>query len=390
MNKLTLKRIWLPVLLALAVLAGSLYAVLGRRLPAEVKANVIALPLDNTGFERADAPREFNFPADHGPHPGFHTEWWYFTGNLDTPDGRHFGYQFTIFRRAILSPGERQPRASDWAADQFYLAHFTLTDVSAGRFTARERFERGAAGLAGAEANPFLHTWVDGWQVQQTGENDFHIQASQDDIALDLSLTGVKGPVLQGDRGYSRKGPEPGNASYYISFTRLVTQGQVTSGGETLAVQGSSWMDHEYSTSALSGSQVGWDWFSFQLDDGSELMLYQLRNQDGSVDPYSSGTIIAPDGTSRTLTPQDFSIQVNQTWKSPHSGGVYPSSWTISVPAAGIRLDVEPLLADQELNLSFTYWEGAVRLRGEAGGRQVSGVGYIELTGYSGSLGGRL
>ena len=256
------------------------------------------------------------------------------------------------------------------------------------RFQSFERFERGAAGLAGAKASPF-DVWLDDWSVEQVEPNVYRLRASQGDLALDLQLQDRKGPVLQGDQGYSQKGPDPGNASYYYSLTRLETSGTVRVGEAAYQVNGSSWMDHEWSTSYLTGNQVGWDWFALQLNDGSELMMFQIRRADGSVDPFASGTLVAPDGTTRRLSRDDFQITIGATWRSPRSGATYPAAWTIKVPSADLTLDVKPYLADQELNLSFTYWEGAVQIRGEHAGRAVSGSGYIEMTGYAGSMAGQ-
>jgi predicted secreted hydrolase len=340
------------------------------------------------GFSRAEGPQPLAFPADHGPHPDFQTEWWYFTGNLGTADGRHFGYQLTFFRRALVPPAERLARPSDWAADQIYMAHLALSDVAGRDFEAVERFSRGAAGLAGARAAPFA-VWLEDWSIAETEGGDWQMRAAVEGLSLDLALRDTKGPILQGDEGYSRKGPEPGNASYYYSLTRLETAGSVQVAGETYEVDGLSWMDHEYSTSALSAGQVGWDWFSLQLDDGTELMVFQIRRDDGLIDPYSSGTLVAADGERRHLEQGDFDIVVERAWRSPHTGADYPAEWTITIPAAGLTLGLEPYLADQELNVSYAYWEGAVRVAGERDGRPVSGDGYIELTGYAGSMQGQ-
>jgi predicted secreted hydrolase len=198
-----------------------------------------------------------------------------------------------------------------------------------------------------------------------------------------------KGPILQGDGGYSRKGPEPGNASYYYSQTRLETWGTVQVGDTLYQVDGLSWMDHEFSTSALSPDQVGWDWFALQLDDGSELMVFQIRKADGTADPFSSGTLVAADGSTRHLSRDDFEIAVDATWRSPRSGATYPARWTVEVPVADLTLEIEPYLADQELNVSYTYWEGAARISGERTGSVVSGNGYVEMTGYAGSMQGQ-
>jgi predicted secreted hydrolase len=373
--------------LVVALFVSALFLLLRRPSP-EVQARLVVQAEEATGFARAEGPRVLTFPADHGPHPDFQTEWWYYTGNLETPEGRHFGYQLTFFRRALVPPGQREARPSNWATDQVYMAHFALTDVGGRRYRAFERFARGAAGLAGAQGAPY-RVWLEAWQVEAIEPGVFRLQAAQEDLAVDLRLVDRKGPVLQGDRGYSRKGPQPGNASYYYSLTRLETTGTVRVGGAVYAVRGWSWMDHEFSTSALGPDQVGWDWFALQLNDGSELMVYQLRRVDGSVDPLSEGIFVAPDGNTRRLAHDDFEIRVHATWRSPRSGATYPARWTVEVPSLGLRLEIEPWLADQELDVSIVYWEGAVRVTGARAGDAVRGNGYVEMTGYAGSMQGQ-
>lgn len=340
-------------------------------------------------FAHATAPAPFSFPADFGAHPDYQTEWWYYTGNLQAANGDHFGFQLTFFRRALL-PRSRQPeRASDWAANQVYMAHFALTGVRDNSFRYYERLSRGAAGLAGAAGLPEYKVWLEDWQVVQTGVNTYHLTAAQDGIMLDLNFKDTVGPVLQGDRGLSQKGPEPGNASFYFSQPALQTSGKIQLGNQAIAVTGQSWMDHEFGTSALGADEVGWDWFALQLDDGSELMIYSLRHKDGVIDPYSRGTLIHADGTTAQLSRQDFKITNEATWKSPASGAVYPAQWTVEIPAANLILRVKPYVADQELRLSFTYWEGAVQVSGMQNGRVISGNGYVELTGYYQSMAGQ-
>ncbi len=334
------------------------------------------------GYARAFTPRAFRFPEDHGPHPEFRTEWWYWTGNLETAEGRRFGYQFTLFRSA-LAP-EAPERASRWGARQVYLGHFTVTDVEAGRFHAFERFSRGALGLAGSQAEPF-RVWLEDWEARAGGDGVFpmRLRASAGGVTLELSLEAGKAPVLQGDKGLSQKSAEPGNASYYYSLTRMPSRGTVTVDGRAFPVTGTSWMDREWSTSALGPDQVGWDWFSLQLSDGSELMYYQLRKKDGSADPFSAGMLVPPQGEPVRLTREDVRLEVLDTWKSPRSGGVYPARWRLTVPSRQLQLTVTPLLADQELPVSFRYWEGANRLEGTHAGQPVTGLGYVELTGYA-------
>ncbi|HYO12340.1 MAG TPA: lipocalin-like domain-containing protein [Thermoanaerobaculia bacterium] len=338
---------------------------------------------DDRGYAQAIEPREFSFPADHGPHPKLRTEWWYYTGNLETDEGRRFGFQLTFFRSA-LAP-EMPDRRSAWATREAWLAHFAVSDINGERFHSFERWSRGGpVGLAGAQGRPF-RVWVEDWSAEGTGEDVFpmRLSARQGDVGIDLSLEQGKPPVLQGERGLSRKSAEPGNASYYYSLTRMPASGTVRLGGESFQVTGLAWMDREWSTSSLGADQVGWDWFALQLSDGSEVMLYRLRRQDGSADPASSGTVVGPGGKSRTLSLADFTLKDLDRWRSPRSGATYPEHWRLHIPSESLELEVRPFLADQELDVSFHYWEGAVEVEGIRGGKPVRGQGYVELTGYA-------
>jgi predicted secreted hydrolase len=343
---------------------------------------VLGASPDDTAFARATLPREFVFPDDHGPHESFRNEWWYWTGNLEGPAGRRFGYQLTVFRSALAK--ERTPgRTSAWAANQVYLAHFALTDASSGEFYASERTSRAALDLAGAAARPF-RVWVLDWSASGPEPGDvatpIRLRAAGDDFSIDLSLDQGKPPVLEGDRGLSRKGSTPGNASYYYSLTRMPTRGELTVPGGTFSVRGESWMDREWSTSALESGQVGWDWFALQLSDGRDVMFYRLRRADGSTDEASSGTIVDADGNIRHLAHGEVTIEQTGTWKSPRTGASYPAGFRLKVPGEGLELAVTPLIADQELDLTFRYWEGAVSVH--AANAPISGRGYLELTGY--------
>jgi len=374
-----MSRLVVAVVLLFVVAAG-VFALWPRpRAPLQATVAVReALAEDRAGFARAMAPRPFEFPADHGPHPDFRTEWWYYTGNLQTADRRHFGFQLTFFRVA-LAPTE-QPRASAWATRQLYFAHFAVTDTAASRFRAFSRTGRGALGMAGAEAAPF-RVWIDGWSAEGAGASP-RLRASDGDVAIDLELSATKPVVLQGERGLSRKGPEPGNASFYYSFTRMPARGVVRLGAETLAVSGEAWMDREWSTSGLGADVQGWDWFAVQLDDGRELMVYVLRRRDGTVDPFSAGSLVAPDGAVRALGAGDVRVETLAHWSSPRSGVRYPARWRLTVPSAELRLDIEPRLPDQELRVNTRYWEGAVAVTGMAGAWSIRGHGYVELVGY--------
>jgi predicted secreted hydrolase len=235
--------------------------------------------------------------------------------------------------------------------------------------------------LAGASASPF-RVGVEGWSVEGDGSSA-RLHAAEGEVALDLEVSAAKPVVAQGDRGLSRKGPEPGNASLYYSFTRMPARGVVRLGRETLEVSGEAWMDREWSTSALPPGVEGWDWFALQLDDGRELMFYLLRRRDGAIDPFSAGTLVAADGTARALEPGDVRVETLAHWTSPRSGVRYPARWRLSVPSADMRLEIEPRLAEQELIVGTRYWEGAVAVAGSAAGRPLAGQGYVELVGYA-------
>ncbi len=344
--------------------------------------------LDLSGFARAIEPYEWQFPADHGPHLDFQTEWWYYTGNLATEEGRRFGYQFTIFRHA-LTPDDEPASESEWRSNQAYMAHFTITDVADDTFHQHQRFSRGGAGLAGASTAPRYRVWLDDWEVGALNDAATRTQivTAAESVALDLSLEQLKPPALQGDRGLSPKSGEPGNASYYYSLSRLATTGTITINGQTFTVSGTSWMDHEFSTSALGADAQGWDWFGLHMDDGRDLMLGQIRLIDGGKEPAFGGLLISADGSTRYLPSDDFTIEAIDTWTSPHTGAVYPAGWSIQVVIGDETLEITltPLIADQELiEGEIVYWEGAVQVTGDA-----TGYGYAELTGYRDVMTGR-
>lgn len=370
----------------LTLLAACL-ALAGCAAPAEpqVRAGISAVEamgaVAGDEWARAYAPRPFSFPADHGPHPEFAIEWWYWTGNLDAGD-RHFGYQLTIFRRG-LAP-QPAARASAWGASNIYMAHFALSDVAAGRFYAFDRFSRDAAGLAGASGEPF-RVFLEDWAAEGSGPEGMtmRLSAAQGEAAIDLTLEATRPPTLQGDRGLSQKGPTPGNASYYYSLTRMATSGTVSAGGASYPVTGLSWMDREWSTSALEGAIVGWDWFALHLDSGDDLMFYRLRTADGGASPFTKGSLTRADGAVVQLAAADVQLTPLDSWRSPRSGAEYPSRWRLEAPGLGLSLTLEPYLRDQELPVSVVYWEGAVRVTGSQGGAPVGGSGYVELTGYA-------
>ncbi len=259
-----------------------------------------------------------------------------------------------------------------------------MSDIQNQDFYPQERFSRGAAGLAGAQAEPY-RIWLDDWSIETAGPGQVQLQAQGEEVSVDLTLA-LTTPVLQGDRGYSVKGPEPGNASYYYSMVQQPTEGTVTVQRESYPVSGKSWTDHEYSTSALSDGTQGWDWFSLELEDGSALMLYGLRTANNATTPESNGTYISADGKVQHLNREDFEINVLERWTSPKTKAKYPSKWDVSIPKLGIKAQVIPSMNNQELVLSTTYWEGAVELSGTHAQQPIAGKGYVEMTGYQQSL----
>ncbi|PDW04034.1 lipocalin-like domain-containing protein [Candidatus Viridilinea mediisalina] len=369
------------------ILLFSLVACTTNQAPISAQFDAVEL-LGSTseGFARAYSPKPFSFPRDHGPHPAYQFEWWYYTGNLYA-GARHFGYQLTFFRSA-LSPNA-PTRDSAWGTNQIYMAHLALSDSANERLYAYERFSRGAAGLAGATGEPF-RVFLEDWSAEGSGPAgmQMHLQAAEGPVALDLNLVSEKPPVLHGEAGLSQKGPTPGNASFYYSLSRMATSGSIMLEGERHNVSGTSWMDHEWGTSALEGDASGWDWFSIQLEDGRELMYAQVRTPTGLS--YSFGSLIATDGQSQALVPEHIELEVLNTWTSPRSGATYPVGWRLNLRDHAINLEIEPTFNAQELPLSIIYWEGAVRIRGTQGEQPLSGHGYVELTGYGPQPGGRV
>ena len=341
-------------------------------------ANVVSMLSEDPssrGFKQAVNPRKFEFPEDLGSHDPFQTEWWYFTGNLLTATDRHFGYQLTFFRRAIQP--EKSERGSEWRTNQLYMAHFAVSDITDEKFLSFERVSRGSLGLAGAVQAPF-RVWLEDWQVKEDEHGGWDLEAKSSEVHLSLKLNALKPLIFNGEDGLSRKGPERGNASYYYSNTRIDSTGTIHISGKDYEVSGFSWLDREWSTSVLSRNQIGWDWFSIQLSDWREIMLFQIRKSNGGISAFSSGSFVEKDGQKSHLAKEDFEITVSDHWRSPETGTEYPSAWRIIVPSKDINLIVRPLINNQEHQHSFSYWEGAVKVTGN----NASGYGYVELTGY--------
>jgi predicted secreted hydrolase len=351
-------------------------------------------------WQRASPDRPVRVPADHVSHPGYRLEWWYYTGNLRGDDGRAYGYQVTFFRVGV-DPAPVNP--STFAVRDLYMAHVAVTDIAAGRHVFADRLNRAGVHWAGARADRY-EVWNENWRASLDAQGRHRVVVDAGTFALDLTMSPGKPAVLHGDHGYSRKGRDPGNASHYYSLTRLPTTGTLRLGPRTVNIRGNSWMDHEFGTSSLEPGTRGWDWFALQLDDGREVVLYRLRQADGSSSPYSSGTIVARDGRAEPLRPDDFTVTPRRDWRSAASGATYPVEWDVQVPSHGLNLTVRAAVDDQELrtqrSTNVTYWEGAVVVSGTShkgqagtGGSAgsphepvaVTGVGYLELTGYSGA-----
>ncbi len=320
----------------------------------------------------------YSFPRDHGDHAEFKTEWWYFTGNLRAKSGREFGYQLTFFRQGITPPGDREESESRFVAGNIYFVHFAVTDLAEEEFRGSQILSRGAYGEAGtAEAGRVA--WVEGCEVRTLdGGDDFQIVGVDGGTRLELTLRSTKPPVVHGEEGVSQKAAGAGRASHYYSLTRLASVGKVTLDGEDYAVEGTSWFDHEWATNQLGKDQVGWDWLSLQFGDGTELMLFQIRERDGGRSSFSSGTFVRADGTTEGITEGEFTLEPGREWTGPVTGAEYPVEWRVAVPKLGLELEVAARMDGQEQVLRpISYWEGSVRAEGTA-----EGVGYLEMTGY--------
>jgi predicted secreted hydrolase len=360
----------------------------GEGAPHRFIAALLSALLIATGFtyQLALPGRKLTFPADHYSHPDFKTEWWYYTGHLETESGKKYGYQVTFFRFGVR---DRQKEMKERPLfTELYMAHFALSDIAAKKFIFRERINRGYGDRAGAATDRYL-VWNEDWKVEGDARNH-SIDVKDRETQLRLLVKSQKPPVLHGQNGLSQKGEGEGRASYYYSLTRMQTEGELTIDGKKEKVRGLTWMDHEFGSNQLRDDQVGWDWFSIQLDNQTELMLYLIRRKDGSPDPYSSGTLVKADGSTKHLALKDFTIEVLDRWKSPKSGATYPMKWKVLLPAEEIALEIAPAFQDQELvtnrSTRVTYWEGAARISGTVKNRPITGNSYVEMTGYAGKL----
>jgi predicted secreted hydrolase len=332
----------------------------------------------------ATPERRVSLPADHASHPDYKIEWWYYTGNVDTASGRRFGYQLTFFRVGI----DRAPaNPSRWAVRDLFMAHFAVSDLATGRFHVADRLQREGGGWAGAATDRYF-VWNGLWRAEARADGSHRLQAKDGATSVDFVLRGTDRWVAHGRDGYSQKGRDPGNASHYYSLPRLETRGTIAVDGQVHAVAGQSWMDHEFGTSMLEADQLGWDWFAIQLEDGRDVMLYQMRRKGGERDPFSSGTIVSAQGAVTRLTASDYTLEPVETWESPATRITYPVRWRVKIPGQRLGLTVSAAMTNQELHTprstGVTYWEGAIDVSGTASDAPVRGRGYMELTGYSG------
>ena len=339
---------------------------------------------DAQGWELVEPGLQIQFPRDSDPHFSFRTEWWYFTGNLRSTDGREFGYQLTFFRHGYRPPATRTPVSSSFVMNDLIFGHFTVTDVGAHQFHFAGKASRGAFGEAGFTKGSKL-VWLDDWELDQNGGGGFHLRAAESDYAIELDLEPAKPPLLQGDSGFSRKAAGEGHASEYYSITRLTTHGTLRLGTANFSVSGNSWFDREWATNQLAADQAGWDWFAIQFSDGSDLMLYQMRLKSGGVDRFSSGKLIRPDNSVVDLGVNDFELLPQEFWVSPKSKARYPIGWRLRIPKLSLETEIRTPVENQELNLEVRYWEGCIRIEGIKNGQPIDGVGYMELTGFEGS-----
>ncbi|HEY2712403.1 MAG TPA: lipocalin-like domain-containing protein [Chthoniobacterales bacterium] len=328
----------------------------------------------------------YQFPRDHHVHPDFKTEWWYFTGNLTNQSGRRFGYELTFFRQGIRPPDERGGTTSRFVVDDLKFAHFTVTDAAEKQFRFYDKVSRGSFGEAGF-GNEQRLAWIQNWTIQMASDGAFDLVANAADAAVKLHLVPQKKPIIHGSNGISRKAKAAGHASHYYSITRLTTNGTLRTGRENSKIEGESWFDHEWATNQLASNQVGWNWVSAQFDDGSELMLYEMRLTNGSIDPVSNGTIVQADGSYSSLTSAEFQMKPLSFWLSPTTKAKYPIAWHVKVPRMALEFEIRPVLENQELVFTpLTYWEGAFDIVGTRNGKPLGGHGYLELTGFASPL----
>ena len=370
---------WLFLIFVIGALLWQINQTDTNQLTQNNNVNTVLSESLDQGFAKADRIRTFSFPHDHYMHPKYRIEWWYITGNLQSDTGRAFGYQITFFRTALTS--KSQKRQSSWASNHIWMAHLAVSDIEQQQHIHTQKISRGAAGLAGISQQPFK-IWLDDWQITANSSGNFPwaIIAKDQKINIDVTINPLKPIVLQGDQGLSQKSSEPGNASYYYSSTRMQTSGTITINNTLHQVKGLSWLDREWSTSALGKHQSGWDWFSLQLNTGEELMFYRIRDKAGNSDKHSQGKWIDDSGNSTALDSSDVILEALDYWQ-PSTGKSYPISWRMTLPKRNKEMIIKAAINDQLMRTTFEYWEGAVNVY-NTGLNSLAGKGYLEMTGY--------
>lgn len=365
-----------------------MYELLFRPIEA-MTAGFMDLVADVIGGEASDLKKNaarhetVNLPEDLYAHANVQTEWWYYTGHCRTGSGRRFGFELVFFkRRTDLDRFGIIPLRL--FANPMYAAHFAVTDMNGGRFTYDHRKSFGSVfDLPVTASEDCFHLELGDWSVRE--ENGAHVlkaSLARDDLTFTATLRNTKPAILNGHEGLGISHRDEDERSCHFSFTRMTVEGEIGERGRREKFWGSAWMDREFGT----WQQKNWDWLSIQLDDGDELMIYQFRDESGRPGPFSHGAYVGSDGEFNYLKLEDFSVEQMGEWKSPKTGAVYPSGWKIAVPRLNCALELEPALKDQELDTRGTtmivYWEGACRVTGMRGGKEVTGNAYAELVGY--------
>ena len=340
------------------------------------------------------------FPQDHGSHPTLRTEWWYVTGNLTNEKNRSFGYQLTFFRRGI-DPSIPDEGESKLCPKQVLIGHLAIADIQNNTFKIAQKTRRLDNQLAYA-SNQDMDVWIENWEMKRYNNNTIELSAYDHEtkISIEFKLKPVKPITLHGlhtnlnethtsqttGSGYSKKGPEDGNANAYMSWTRLNTEGSLMIDNQLFQITGESWFDHEWGTSQLGKGVIGWDWFGLHLEDGRDLMIYVLRKKENQLLTESAGTLIDKNGVSHHLTNSDFTLTSSKTWISPNTKGKYPAKWNLNIPSQNIDIIINTRISNAEMDtrksIGVVYWEGPVSISGTT-----TGYGYAELTGYVNPLG---
>ncbi len=324
-------------------------------------------------YEKAKPGYNLQFPKDEAAHDAFKSEWWYYVGHLKDDEGHKYGYELTFFRHKLLG-------------QNMYFSHLALSDEQNQNFQWKERSSVLHPFTAGAKASNY-YVWNGDWKVSAQPDGSHKINAGTREFSIQLNLDTLGAPVAHGDNGFSRKADGDGKASYYYSRTKMPTEGLITDHGKVHHVRGNSWMDHEFGSNMLGDKTIGWNWYSVQLENDSQLMLCIIRNEDGTVDNNSFGTIIGADGQTRKLTGSDFIIKTTGEWQSPKTNTKFPMGWDVTIPSEEIRLNIQPSLKNQELeterSAGLSYWEGKCSVSGSMRGKSVKGDSYVELTGYA-------